>query len=89
MEEEKVTTDKPKNPGREEWGRKLGKLAKQKKIQIQPNESTNTVAYNNYYIYGLAIAGVIIGVGVYKFRTKPQVTSFKIDNPKERTFCDF
>ena len=61
MEEEKVTTEKPKNPGRVEWGRKLGKLAKQKKIKSQPNESTNTVVYNDYYIYGLAIVGIIIG----------------------------
>ena len=24
----KITSDKPKNPGRQEWGRKLGKMMK-------------------------------------------------------------
>ena len=30
---EKVTTDKPKNPGRQAWGRQLGKMQKERKAK--------------------------------------------------------
>ena len=32
-EESKVTTEKIKNPGRQEWGRKLGKMSKELKLK--------------------------------------------------------
>jgi len=32
-EVEKVTTDKPKSAGRQEWGRKLGKMQKELKAK--------------------------------------------------------
>jgi len=32
-EESKVTTQKIKNPGRQEWGRKLGKMSKELKLK--------------------------------------------------------
>ena len=90
MEEQKVTTEKPKNPGRVEWGRKLGKLAKQKKIKTEP---VNTVVYNNYYTYGGAAVGIaLIVIDVYKYsfnKAKPQATTLKMESPKERTFSDF
>jgi len=28
----KITSDKPKNPGRQEWGRNLGKIMKERKL---------------------------------------------------------
>ena len=31
----KITADKPKNPGRQEWGRKLGKMMKERKLKNQ------------------------------------------------------
>ena len=31
----KITVDKPKNPGRQEWGRKLGKIMKERKLKSQ------------------------------------------------------
>ena len=34
-EESKVTTEKIKNPGRQEWGRKLGKMSKELKLKKQ------------------------------------------------------
>ena len=92
MEEDKVTTEKPKNPGRVEWGRKLGKLAKQKKIKTE-HVNRPTVAHNNYYTYGGVAAGIILLViGVYKYsfkKAKPQPTTLKLESPKERTFSDF
>ena len=92
MEEEKVTTEKPKNPGRVEWGRKLGKLAKQKKIKTE-TVNRPTVVHNNYYMYaGVAVGIALIVIGVYKYsfnRTKPQATTLKLESPKERTFTDF
>ena len=31
----KITADKPKNPGRQKWGRKLGKMMKERKLKNQ------------------------------------------------------
>ena len=37
-EVEKVTTEKQKNPGRQEWGRKLGKMQKELKLKKENEE---------------------------------------------------
>lgn len=37
-EADKVTTEKPKNPGRQEWGRKLGKMQKELKLKKQEKD---------------------------------------------------
>ena len=92
MEEQKVTTEKPKNPGRVEWGRKLGKLAKQKKIKTEP-VNRPTVVHDNYYTYGGVAVGIALtAICVYKYsfnRTKPQATTFKLETSKERTLAIF
>jgi len=58
-EVKKVTTDKPKNAGRQEWGRKLGKMQKELKDKKQMD-----VPGSSYlkWEYGVAVAGIIIGV---------------------------
>ena len=42
MSEEKgseiVTTEKPKNPGRVEWGKKLGKISKERKLKREQEQ---------------------------------------------------
>jgi len=56
-EVEKVTTDKPKDAGRQEWGRKLGKMQKELKAKKQMD-----VPGSSYlkWVYGVAVAGIII-----------------------------
>jgi len=66
-EVEKVTTDKPKNAGRHEWGRKLGKMQKELKAKKQMD-----VPGNSYlkWEYGVAVAGIIIGVAALYYQKK-------------------
>lgn len=66
----KVTTDRPKNPGRQEWGRKLGKMQKElkaKKLELlsqketsEPNINEQTSSYLKWE-YIVAVAGLIFG----------------------------
>ena len=86
--EEKVTTEKPKNPGRVEWGRKLGKLSKQKKFEPQPEKPEPIVkTYNYYYAYGAVFGVAAIGLCLYRCKAK---SSQKVtENPKERNFSKF
>ena len=37
----KITADKPKNPGRQEWGRKLGKTMKERKLKTNKKWKKN------------------------------------------------
>ena len=41
---EPVTSEKIKNPGRQEWGRKLGKMSKELKLKKQLIEATSEPA---------------------------------------------
>ena len=38
----KITADKPKHPGRQEWGRKLGKMMKERKLKNQQEMEKRT-----------------------------------------------
>ena len=37
----KITADKPKYPGRQEWGTKLGKMMKERKLKYQQEMEKN------------------------------------------------
>lgn len=70
-ETDRVTTDKPKNPGRQEWGRTLGKIQKNFKANKQkdmqellgknPDSSVKTNSFMKWE-YGVAILGLSIGI---------------------------
>ena len=92
--EEKVTTEKPKNPGRVEQGRKLGKLSKQKKLEAEkPEQIVKNYNYSElcsgkpmvyYYAYGVVIVGAMIGLCLYNCKAK---SSQKVK--EERNFSKF
>ena len=89
MEEDKVTIQKPKNPGRVEWGRKLGKLSKQKKIENEAVPSkTDEQSYMKYYKVIICGVGVIIFLCAYKCKFK-KCQKVTVCNSKERTFVNF
>ena len=84
---ETITNQREKNPGRVEWGRKLGKLSKQKKLEA-PEQNPKT--YTHYYIYGILIIGVVVGLHAYRNKyTKPIIITKETEKPKERTFANF
>ena len=68
-----VTTDKPKNQGRQEWGRKLGKMSKELKLKKQvidiskAAEGTKSI-FRVEYLLGLA--GLVIGLGALYYQKK-------------------
>jgi hypothetical protein len=100
--EETVTTDKPKNPGRQEWGRKLGKMSKELKLKKQVTdmgksiESTREEPLKPWFRieYALGIAGVIIGLNALYYQKK-SYESVVVEQPsaakpkREVKFSDF
>jgi len=64
---EKVTTDKPKNARRLEWGRKLDKMQKQLKAKKQMDVPVNSVPK---WEHGVAVAGIIIGAVALYYQKK-------------------
>ena len=85
---EKVTTEKPKNPGRQEWGRKLGKMQKVKK----PNEE---VPESSSFKWEYMVAGVtvLLGIGALYYQKKSYECQLELQKPviekKETRFSDF
>ena len=81
---EKVTTDRMKNPGRQEWGKKLGKMQREIKLR-KLNESTleSTTEVKAQYLkweYLMTVLGITIGIGALYYQKKSyeaQVTSKK------------
>jgi len=85
---EQVTSDKPKNPGRVEWGRKLGKLSKERKKLKKEMEEKNVVSADqkflvNPYIGLLAISGILITIGTLYYKTYYCSSSENIDNKSQ------
>ncbi len=102
---ERVTTDKPKNSGRVEWGKKLGKMQKElkakKQNEMQEQKPDSVVKSNGFmkWKYGVAVAGLLIGLGAlyyqkrsYEISRQMQPPSFaensKVENRQAR-FSDF
>lgn len=75
-EEEKVTTDKPKHPGRQEWGRKLGKMQRELKLKKQINEVViekpviNKYIYSVKWEYALGIGALVVGAVALYYQKK-------------------
>ena len=55
---DRVTSQKPKNPGRQEWGRKLGKMSKELKLKTQASQLGCSLPVRWEYVAGL---GIFIG----------------------------
>lgn len=97
----KVTTEKLKNPGRQEWGRKLGKMQRElklKKLQECSTElPTHEMAKKTHFLkweYLLTAVGISVGLGAlyyqkksYEAQVKPVKTS--IVAKSESRFLDF
>jgi len=66
-----VTSERPKNPGRVEWGRKLSKLSKERKKLKKEIEEKAAVSIDEGstrpYISLIGISGVSIGIGILYF----------------------
>lgn len=98
---EQVTSDKPKNPGRVEWGRKLGKLSKERKKLKKETEEKNVVSADqkiliNPYIGLLAISGILITIGTLYYKTycglqsdNKDIKSQSLETEKSKLFSKF
>ena len=72
-EAERVTSDKPKNPGRQEWGRKLGKMQKELKVQKQNEQKIDSEIKSKSFLrweYFIAAGGLIIGAAALYYQKK-------------------
>jgi hypothetical protein len=96
MSAEQVTTEKPKNPGRQAWGRKVGKMPKLKKqtSDQSPVEEPviNTTRNSVKWEYALGLAAVVVGAAALYYQKKsyenhqPMVITTENKNVK---FSDF
>ena len=98
---EKVTTEKTKNPGRQEWGRKLGKMSKQLKLEKENKKTIDTpsISKNNKtenlkikWRFLIGGAGVIIGIAALYYQKKSyevQVIQNPTADKMEIKFQDF
>jgi hypothetical protein len=72
-EVERVTSDKPKNPGRQEWGKKLGKMQKELKVQKQNEQKIDSEIKAKSFLrweYFVAAGGLIIGAAALYYQKK-------------------
>ena len=69
---EKVTTDKQKNAGRVEWGKKLGKIQKDLKAKKHTEQALSDAVHHSFlkWEYGVAVVGIIIGAAALYYQKK-------------------
>ena len=67
----RVTTEKIKNPGRQEWGRKLGKMQKELKAK-KLLEEVPVTPKNNFFKweYVLTATGIFVAIGALYYQKK-------------------
>jgi hypothetical protein len=102
-DEKPVTTQKLKNPGRVEWGRKLGSMAKKRKLEreqkleekvVEDKKQSSPIPYNIKLISGVG-ASILIGFGIYYgmlYFKKPQISneaSISVNKKKENNNNEF
>lgn len=92
---DKVTTEKPKNPGRQEWGRKLGKMQKELKQKKHVEEEHKSSSYLKWE-YVVAGVTILVGIGAlyyqkksYEGQLKTQQKKVPVVEKKEMQFSDF
>jgi hypothetical protein len=91
---DKVTTDKPKNPGRQEWGKKLGKMQKEIKLKKQNEllEQKSDESFTLKWGYGVAATGIIIAAaGIWYYQKKSYDRPIVVETSpiKQKAFPDF
>ena len=99
---EKITSEKAKNPGRQEWGRKLGKMQKElklKKQEQQQKEQEEEKAQSqpkSSFKWEYAVTILTIGIGIlalyyqkksYETNVPDQV--IPVRQEKKSKFSDF
>ena len=87
----KVTTEKAKNPGRQEWGRILGKMIKREKTQTARSRKKKSPVRLGYSLAILPFIAVIIGAIYFYSRKKNvyvQEVPKEVQNAKPQ-FSDF
>jgi len=92
-----VTSDKPKNQGRVEWGRKLGKMSKERKkikTEEKPDEIKKTGCTTSTPSVGLIAFGLFAIATLYYFCKTSSVEQIKpkpieIEKPKTKSFSEF
>jgi len=87
----KVTTEKAKNPGRQEWGRILGKMTKERKLKQQEVEKQPSLVRHGYSLAILPFIAVVIGAIYFYSRKKNayvQEVPKEVQNAKPQ-FSDF
>jgi len=87
----KVTTEKAKNPGRQEWGKILGKMTKERKLKQQEVEKQPSPVRLGYSSAILLFIAVVIGAIYFHSRKKNvyvQEVPKEVQNAKPQ-FSDF
>ena len=92
-----VTLQKIKNPGRQEWGRKLGKMSKEMKIKkqqanIQPPSEQVSAPNAIRWKYGLGLVGILIGLHAlnkYLYTDNAKDSKCPIKEEPRPLFSDF
>ena len=95
-EKQKVTSEKPKNPGRVEWGRKLGKMSKQKKDEKEKEKevivSEQKLPATDNKWYFIAGSAILAGSVIFYLRRNNEpriIKSNEIEQPKMKSFVNF
>lgn len=103
IENDEITSAKPKNQGRVEWGKKLGKMSKERKLKKETEHAKEVRTYKydfNYFAKSACsivgpVSFLLIGVAsywVYAKITKPS-KQIKVKRPHEEIpkskFSDF
>mgnify|MGYP003519899827 FL=1 len=92
---EPVTSEKIKNPGRQEWGRKLGKMSKELKLKKQLIEATSEPAisveqrFKVEYLLGAAALGVGLVALYYQKKSYESIKKDLATRKPESKFTDF
>ena len=90
VEEVTIKEEKPKNPKRVAWAKKLGQMNKGKK-KVKEEEESDAVTNNTIYFAPLALAavGIVAYVVFYsKNEVKENSTESKSEQPKTKRSLD-
>ena len=88
MENDELTSPKPKNQGRVEWGKKLGKMSKERKLKKdieKVQEVPETKEDSSRFPYAIAVPGSILVVGVVLYFMYTKTT--KLSKQPNYTRC--
>lgn len=90
-----VTTERQKNPGRQEWGRKLGKMSKELKLKKQQEEQVPHIQEHVKHVkveYCLAAVTIVIAIAALYYQKKSfenQQVIVSTKQVKKSEFSDF